>query len=132
MNRKNLKKVPKSQKIALSLILIVSLLFAIFTLFCDRSGTLFTPFYLLIALLFVVIIVASCLYSLNQTHQIGWKHILYLLFAFTVLIAYFFLVLPITAKLGMLHYSASFIIYELLQVIFAVIFLVMVKNTPLK
>ena len=126
------KIVSKHSKIALVLAFSAFLFSGIYILFCYYHRATFTLFDFTILIIFIGIISASCLYSLNQTRNIGWKHILFLFFTFLVLIPCFIFLLPYVASSGRIQGIIAFIIYEVVQIVLGLIFLIIVKKAPLR
>lgn len=122
--------ISKYHKFALWLALIAYAFFGFYAIFCARSGTFLKPSNILIYIIFIIIIMGCVLYSLNQTCHINWKHILYLVVIFTILIAYFVFLIPLTAKINVALSLVAFIIYMLIQIAFGIGFIIMVNKTP--
>ena len=124
------KSIPKIQKLAVTIALVAVLLLYIVQVICLCFGVFTTQFTLLIFLLFVAVIFIAFLYPLNYTLYIGWKHIVYLVLIFAVVLSYFFIILPFTAKLNQKLFVIAVVVYGLLQLVCGYIFYRLMKNTP--
>lgn len=119
------------QRIIVCAILLIYLFAGCYAITSARTGHLFTStFPLLFLVAAAIIIVTGCLISINLTRRLNWKPVGFVVLALLACVTYLVFVFRMLPPLDTRAYIYLFILYEFMQLVFGLIFSIMVARTP--
>ena len=116
-------KLSRSHKNALIFIFSIAFILVAFLAYSAASSKVYEPFNAIVLISLSVVLLAGCLYSLNKTHRITLRHIMF--FVVWIIVG-----LPISFALHFFNTLVFVFLFILLQMAFYIMFNILIARTP--